>query len=426
MLKAEVAGIGFPELGTPQGGVISPLLSNVVLNEPDWWLASQWEEIPTKYPFKLHPNPNGSPNKGNKFVALRRSKLKEVTCVRYADDFKVFTSSYQSAVKLFHGTKQWLKDRLGLDISPEKSKIINLKEDYSEFLGFRLKLVKRGKYKRGKTKGQPRYVVESHVRDKDVTTIKAKLDKLIYAIEFPQNKKHSEYEEISKYNSFVIGTHEYYRMATKVSLDFRPLAFSVHKSLKARLQKRVKTAKQVRKKKIPCHITDAIQERYGGSKQLRYVSGIALAPIGYVRHEYPMQRKPTTNSYTTEGRAEIHKNLEKVNMSILHYLMRNPVMYRSIEYNDNRISLYSAQMGKCAVTGRIMEIGDIYCHHKIPKHLGGTDAYQNLILVCQDVHRLIHATNPETIAKYMELLNLDPKQSRKLENLRSLVHVENC
>ena len=68
MLKAEVAGIGFPEVGTPQGGIISPHLSNIVLNELDWWLASQWEEIPTQYPFKMHPNPNGTPNKGNALI----------------------------------------------------------------------------------------------------------------------------------------------------------------------------------------------------------------------------------------------------------------------------------------------------------------------------------------------------------------------
>lgn len=32
--------------GTPQGGILSPLLSNIVLNELDWWIASQWEKQP--------------------------------------------------------------------------------------------------------------------------------------------------------------------------------------------------------------------------------------------------------------------------------------------------------------------------------------------------------------------------------------------
>ena len=420
MLKAEVAGIGFPEVGTPQGGVISPLLSNVVLNELDWWLASQWEEIPTDYPYKLQINTNGSLNRGHKYDALRRTRLKEVTCVRYADDFKIFTSSYQNAVKLFHATKDWLWKRLSLEISPEKSKVINLKEQYSEFLGFKLKVIPRGKRSDGRTK----YVVESHIREKSIAKIKPNLKRLIYDIEFPSQGKRTEYQAICRYNVYVMGIHDYYQLATKVCDDLTPFALSVHKSLRARLKERVKTAKQVRKRKLPCEVPKVIRERYGKSKQLRYVAGHAVVPVGYIRHKPPKSMNRKINSYTPEGRAEIHKNLDRIDMTVLHYLMRNPVLYRTIEYNDNRLSLYSAQMGKCAVSGKVLSIGDIHCHHKVPRYLGGKDNYQNLVLVCEDVHHLIHATNPDIIRKYMEILGLDQKQKEKLNKLRSLVHVE--
>lgn len=423
MLKAEVAGIGFPKVGTPQGGIISPLLSNVVLNELDWWLASQWEYFPTRHPFKFYRHKNGSENRGNMYTSLRAfSNLKEISFVRYADDFKIFTSSYQNAVKLFHATENWLKDRLGLNISPEKSKVINLKEQYSEFLGFKIKVIPRGKRPDGSTK----YVVESHIKDNVLTRIKANIDRLIYDIEFPSHGKRTEYNAICKYNAYVMGIHEYYQMATHVCNDFRTIRLSLHKSLKARLRNRVKTAKMVKKKHIPCKMSTVIKERYGDSKQLRYVGGCALVPIGYARHKIAKQKKRTVNSYTQEGRAEIHKNLNLVDMTILHYLMKNPVLYRSVEYNDNRLSLYAAQQGKCAITGIPMMIGDIHCHHKVPKHMGGTDKYQNLVLICENVHRLVHATNPETIAKYMEVLNLTSRQLKILNQLRSLVSVESC
>ena len=41
-----------PTCGTPQGGILSPLLSNIVLNELDWWISSQWETIPTMHEYK--------------------------------------------------------------------------------------------------------------------------------------------------------------------------------------------------------------------------------------------------------------------------------------------------------------------------------------------------------------------------------------
>ena len=136
-----------------------------------------------------------------------------------------------------------------------------------------------------------------------------------------------------------------------------------------------------------------------------------------------MDKRRIINKYTVAGRAEIHKRLEKVNVSILHYLMRHPAD-GSIEYNDNRLSLYCAQQGKCAVLNVPMETNRIHCHHKIPKAQGGNDAYGNLILVDKSVHALIHAIRKETIERYKEILNLSQKQVEKVNKLRGIIGLE--
>ena len=98
--------------------------------------------------------------------------------------------------------------------------------------------------------------------------------------------------------------------------------------------------------------------------------------------------------------------------------MKNPRMKRSIEYADNRISLYAAQYGRCAITGKILFPHEIHCHHKMPLSLGGTDKYNNLVILDEQVHQLLHATLPETIAMYLSLLQLTKIQLQKLNNLR--------
>ena len=67
----------------------------------------------------------------------------------------------------------------------------------------------------------------------------------------------------------------------------------------------------------------------------------------------------------------------------------------------------AGQNGKCGVSGEYLVIGNMECHHKKPKELGGTDEYKNLMWVKTEVHKLIHATTTETIEKYMSLLKLD-------------------
>ena len=109
-----------------------------------------------------------------------------------------------------------------------------------------------------------------------------------------------------------------------------------------------------------------------------------------------------------------------IDTATMLWLMRNPVMNRSIEYADNRISLYAAQYGNCAVTGIHMEPHDIHCHHKVPVSQGGSDEYANLTLVRKEVHIVIHATSEPTIKEYLKSLNLDKKQIKKLNKLRTM------
>jgi len=93
---------------------------------------------------------------------------------------------------------------------------------------------------------------------------------------------------------------------------------------------------------------------------------------------------------------------------------------KSVEYMDNRISLYAAQHGKCAVTGRILWIDEIHCHHKKPVSQGGTDEYKNLVIVHKEIHRLIHAIKPETIDAYLRSLKLNSSQLHKINKFRML------
>ena len=412
MLKAEVAGIGFPEKGTPQGGIISPLLSNIVLNELDWWIVSQWEEMPTQRNYVHRIYANGTPDKSSTIRTLRNyTNLKECYVVRYADDFKIFCKKRSDAVKLFEATKQWLLERLGLETSPEKSKIVNLKRHYSEFLGFKLKVRTKGK----KPDGQPRYVIEAHIKDKALLKIRKKSKEIIGQIRQTYDPG-MEYRLIQKYNSYVMGVHNYYSIATHVNIDFHKIAFDVKKSLYNRLKHRLQKKGQITNRYI--------KEKYGTSREVRYLNGHAIVPIAYVQHRVPMDKKSRVNKYTPEGRVEIHKNLAGINMAVLYHLMNNPCGKQSVEYNDNRIALYVAQKGKCAVSGVELEAKQVDCHHKKPLVLGGNDSYQNLIIVSAVVHILIHSSNECTIRKYLKVLNLDKKQLAKLNKLRVMAEMQ--
>lgn len=409
MLKAPIVlPIGekiYPTKGTPQGGILSPLLSNIVLNELDWWIASQWEDIPTRTKYKCFTHKNGSLNKSAIYVQIRKTNLKEMFIVRYADDFKIFCRKRSDAIKIFEVVKMWLKERLNLEVSEEKSKIVNLKKNYSEFLGFKLKAIKKGK----------RYIVKSHMTDSAVKKAEEKLIARIKEIRKSGVAEEKEALAINYYNATVWGIHNYYGIATCISLDCQKIRRRIRLVMYNRLRNKIVKTGSISNKYI--------NNVYGKSAQVRYINDKPLCPIGYIRTKHPMFKKTVINKYTEDGRKEIHETLG-VNLKVLHELMDQHVICKSIEYMDTRMSIYCAQKGKCAVTGKILEIEEINCHHKVPKKLGGDDDYRNLIIIHRDVHKLIHAKTTEIIEKYFNRLNLTKEMLMKINNLRKLAQRE--
>lgn len=99
------------EEGTPQGGVISPLLANIYLDPLDWMMA------------------------GNGFEM-----------VRYADDMVVLCRTPEEAVAALSKLREWMEDA-GLTLHPDKTRTVdmNLADSHFDFLGYRFKRTRRGR-----------------------------------------------------------------------------------------------------------------------------------------------------------------------------------------------------------------------------------------------------------------------------------------
>ncbi len=183
---------------------------------------SQWEKHPTKHNYDYVKN--RVVNKGDQYRALRKTRLKEMYIVRYADDFKIFCCKRSDADKVFIA-KLWLEKRLKLQVNADKSKVINLKKQNSSYLGFTIRLIKKRKT----------LVVKSNISTKAKKQIKRTLVQQIKRIQHAENLIKQNIE-VSKYNSMVIGVHQYYKKATHVSVDCPDINQSIRKVPKNRLQ----------------------------------------------------------------------------------------------------------------------------------------------------------------------------------------------
>ena len=388
MLKAEIDGIGIPEKGVPQGGILSPLLSNIVLNELDWWISSQWETMKTK---------NYS-NMSNKIRALKTTELKEMYIVRYADDFKILTNKVKSAQRIYVGVVKWLKERLNLEISNEKSKVVNLRKNYSNFLGLKVKAIRNKK----------KFTARSHIADKPKKQIKAKIRNQVEVI-----RSICTVQNVLKLNSIILGCHNYYSMATMVNIDFSEINFLIRKRLWNR-------TRSIRSDTL--YQTETYKRLYGKYNfKVMSICKITIFPLAGVVFRIPKLIKNQASRYTIKGRYFTHKYLPPEFKESIKFLLELPFRNESIERYDNSISLYVGQKGLCYISKKQLNLMDMVLRNKIPKQKGGSDRYHNLILVNKEISAMIDEKDAQKINQYKKRIEFDKKALDKLNALRILV-----
>lgn len=391
MLKSEIVGEGVMDKVVPQGGVLSPLLSNIILNQLDWWVSTQWEDLPVK---------------DKRYVHRKRTNLKSGYIVRYADDFKIMCRSYEHAIRWYHAVSKWLREYLDLPINEEKSSVTNLKRKATEFLGFSIKAVKKGTSRYG-------YVAETHITDKNKKRIQRELRMSI---------KHIQYNSFTnktsvQYNIKVMGVKRYFQYATHVYLDLDEVAQSTYRTIKVRLRDRreVVTFKT---------LDPGYKKHHPGVRANTKVSTVAGTPlhiIQAVHHKNPMNFTQSKTLYTKQGRKLLNEKLTTLPIEwVTELVNKSNYTKATVEFINNRISHYIADNGKCYVTGRILTPSELHCHHKTPKKLGGGDEYRNLCLVHKTIHKLIHGTTRELITQWLAEMRISDDQLKKLNHLRQL------
>ena len=186
---------------------------------------------------------------------MRETNLKEMFIVRYADDFRIFCRNREDAEKTMEAVTKWITERLKLEVSPEKTRIVNVRKRYSEFLGFKIMVYRKGE----------KYVVKSHICDKKLHLEESKLVEQAKRIAKPVHGR-TQPDEIGLFDEMVLGIQNYYRIATCISLDCR----KIHRRVMTVLTNRLNTESGCQLAREGGAMTDSEKEHYGASQMVRY------------------------------------------------------------------------------------------------------------------------------------------------------------
>lgn len=139
--------------GTPQGGLLSPLLANIALSVLDEHLHEPWK-------------PGGDMDTSSRRARRRRMGQPNWRVIRYADDFVVLVNGTDTDVEALREEITRVLLPLGLRLSPAKTQVVHMSDGFN-FLGFRIQW--RRNY------GTTKWYVYTFIADRPIRSLKTKI-----------------------------------------------------------------------------------------------------------------------------------------------------------------------------------------------------------------------------------------------------------
>ena len=270
------------EEGTPQGGLISPLLANAYLDIMDEWVSKQWEKKETRYQYSTQ---------SGRYHALHKTSLVPGYLVRYADDFVIVTDTRTHAEDWKSRLQTFLQTRMKLTLSQEKTLITDIRKKHIRFLGYEFKMVP-GKSRRG-------YIPRT-LPDRD--RLKRKVDQIAEEIKkIPANySKEQLISEINRINSKVRGVIQYYQCCTWVNISLNKHSRRLQLIAKSRLR-------QYKGKWIPANETQNLPRIHQQHRQkipsVKYRDiYIGFTALSFCKWERTAPKNQEETPYTEFGR----------------------------------------------------------------------------------------------------------------------------
>ena len=344
------------ETGTPQGGVISPLLANVALTSLDNFIDENH--------------------------SWGRKNLRVIPLVRYADDFVIVCKSKTIAVNIKHDIMEYLST-IGLTLSDEKTKITHICDGF-DFLGFNIR-----KYsKTHKKSNEP----SDHILL--IKPQRENVDKVLRGCKeiFNKNKASRQDNLIHLLNPKLQGWANYYKYVVSSTIFG-----TIDKTIWNRTLNWAN-------RKHPGKSTKWLIRKYYSRRGKARTSD-------FTDNENNIRLVRMSDIFSKK-RFVIIKNKMRV------YSADNADYWRNREYHNslNRLfvkklrELFSSQEGTCPFCkSQIIEEevvnGKVHAHHMLPRSFRGTDRYSNLRLLHRECHIELH--NRLSRMKMSDIVKID-------------------